>query len=533
MLRYLIILFLTFLFCLEVHAQYNLVPILQVEGAPGSGMHLGTGILGLGDINSDGKPDFAVGAHGVGKTFIYFGGKDVLDGITDITLAGGDNMVMGDLNGDGLKDLIIHQRRQAVENAIDSIFIYYGRIPDPVAIDTVPGLIISGGDGFTFFGNAMDIGDLNNDGFDDLVIGESLFNGSEGKIYIYMGKPQPSSVADVEVSGGGKRVYFGHRIRIGDLDGDSIPDLVISSDTRDSSNTNINLGTIDIYSGGENWNFQKHGFKQRLEAIQLGTTALHFFNLVDVNIDGRKDISCSGERLVSTLFFYGRPDSIRWTPDFIIPSPDTTFYRFFPYAVGVGDINNDSAEDFINISFVAGAPGAYLFVYLGFTNPVAKEVGLRGRTFVGSTAFWNVAGVGDVNGNGVNDFGATVPSDYSGSPDGYFVILSGNSTFTEVEEKGTNTPKDFTLSQNYPNPFNPQTTIEFTLAKREHVLLIVYDSLGKEIKTLLNAQRLAGTHKVIWDGTNNEGNKVASGSYYYRIIRDGSTPETKQLIFLK
>jgi len=93
-------------------------------------------------------------------------------------------------------------------------------------------------------------------------------------------------------------------------------------------------------------------------------------------------------------------------------------------------------------------------------------------------------------------------------------------------------PQEYTLSQNYPNPFNPTTTISFTLPKQNTVSLKIYDILGREVRTLLNSEQTAGVHKVTWDGKNNFGTKVASGTYLYRIVA-GDFVQSKKMILLK
>ncbi len=73
-------------------------------------------------------------------------------------------------------------------------------------------------------------------------------------------------------------------------------------------------------------------------------------------------------------------------------------------------------------------------------------------------------------------------------------------------------PTEYTLSQNYPDPFNPSTTIDYDLPKQSHVVLKIYDVLGREITTLVDNDVQAGYHSVRWDAGN-----VASGLYLYRI----------------
>jgi len=94
-------------------------------------------------------------------------------------------------------------------------------------------------------------------------------------------------------------------------------------------------------------------------------------------------------------------------------------------------------------------------------------------------------------------------------------------------------PLELTLGQNYPNPFNPQTTIEYTLPERSYVLLTIYDALGREIRTLVNAQVHAGAQRAMWDGRDVEGTRVASGPYYYRLLVNGNAVVTKKLLLLK
>jgi hypothetical protein len=88
------------------------------------------------------------------------------------------------------------------------------------------------------------------------------------------------------------------------------------------------------------------------------------------------------------------------------------------------------------------------------------------------------------------------------------------------------------LHQNYPNPFNPQTTISFYLAQKESVNLTIYDTQGKQVRRLVAEVRDFGSHEVVWDGYNDQGEEIGSGVYFYRLIA-GKTIQTKKLTFLK
>ncbi|MBN2227633.1 MAG: T9SS type A sorting domain-containing protein [candidate division Zixibacteria bacterium] len=93
-------------------------------------------------------------------------------------------------------------------------------------------------------------------------------------------------------------------------------------------------------------------------------------------------------------------------------------------------------------------------------------------------------------------------------------------------------PDEFTLSQNYPNPFNSRTMIKYWLPGKAHVEIAVYNILGREVKTLVDADLGRGYQTAVWDGTAADGRPVASGVYFYRI-KTGDAVQTRKMILLK
>ena len=100
-------------------------------------------------------------------------------------------------------------------------------------------------------------------------------------------------------------------------------------------------------------------------------------------------------------------------------------------------------------------------------------------------------------------------------------------TYTAVFERQSLLPKGFELHQNYPNPFNPSTTIRFNLPKSSFVTLKIFDTLGKEIATLINEKKSSGEYTIEWNGK-----KLPSGTYMYQL-RAGEFAETRKLILQK
>jgi len=86
-----------------------------------------------------------------------------------------------------------------------------------------------------------------------------------------------------------------------------------------------------------------------------------------------------------------------------------------------------------------------------------------------------------------------------------------------ISQKVIAVPDEFALHQNYPNPFNPVTTIQYDLPQESHVNLVIYDLLGREVKTLLNNKEKAGYQSIRWNGRNNYGQKVSAGMYFYKF----------------
>ncbi|MCH7974028.1 MAG: T9SS type A sorting domain-containing protein [Bacteroidetes bacterium] len=99
-------------------------------------------------------------------------------------------------------------------------------------------------------------------------------------------------------------------------------------------------------------------------------------------------------------------------------------------------------------------------------------------------------------------------------------------------DRGEALPASFNLSNAYPNPFNPSTVIKYALPEASFVTLKIYNMLGQEIKTLVNSDKNAGTYTVQWNGDNNFGIKVASGTYIYRIVT-GNYVQSNKMILLK
>jgi hypothetical protein len=119
------------------------------------------------------------------------------------------------------------------------------------------------------------------------------------------------------------------------------------------------------------------------------------------------------------------------------------------------------------------------------------------------------------------------------SPDTIFV--SGLGTLTGTKDPSNELPREYSLSQNYPNPFNPVTVISYQLPVNSRVSLKVIDLLGREVATLVNEGKAAGTYQITFDA-----GKLPSGVYFYRLVANaissgqaGEYINTKKLLLLR
>ncbi len=103
----------------------------------------------------------------------------------------------------------------------------------------------------------------------------------------------------------------------------------------------------------------------------------------------------------------------------------------------------------------------------------------------------------------------------------------GSFTYSKEILVEVSNPNNYALEQNYPNPFNPSTNISFTMPHSSKVKLVVFNSLGEEIATLINGELEAGYHTVQFNA-----NGLTSGIYFYQLISDGFS-QTKKMILTK
>mgnify|MGYP001139936040 FL=1 len=186
------------------------------------------------------------------------------------------------------------------------------------------------------------------------------------------------------------------------------------------------------------------------------------------------------------------------------------------------------------------------------TSAAGRVIGfsLTGAVIVaGSGDFIMLTGTYDVSNNGtVVNLTAQEDCDSDGDPacdsdDTRMVLSDANATAIESSfissswTVGDGTldneqPHVYTLSANYPNPFNPSTTIDYSIASAGEVSIVIYDMMGRHIRTLVSDFATPGSYNVVWDAKNDNGLSVSAGMYIYKMI-SGDFVEVNKMLLVK
>jgi len=206
-------------------------------------------------------------------------------------------------------------------------------------------------------------------------------------------------------------------------------------------------------------------------------------------------------------------------------------YALYNYAFDLTAISNPQLT-FWSQTFLADGDSG--FVEISVDQGLNWE--MLGNAFSGFQTTWEYKEYSFQNYTGLNDvhFRFHFISDSTQTHIGWFI---DDIKFSDVipsisgEETG-DVPNNYVLFNNYPNPFNPETSIHFTVPKMSRVTLVIYDILGRKIRTLVSATKAAGSYNVTWNGKNDQSQQLASGLYFYKL-QAGEFSATKKMMLLK
>lgn len=201
------------------------------------------------DINGDGYPDFVAAApsrnSSTGSVYIYYGAADpqyaasAANAITIITGGGtgrsfGTAFALGDINGDGYADLAVGGEQYAGGNYNGAMWIYFGSsngIPNQSALVSAQYAGLSASD---YYGGAVAMGDINGDGYQDVVVGARECSIQKGEIYAYLGSASGLSTSTANTKLGTGTERLGSSLTIADVNNDGLADIIVGAPTATS-----------------------------------------------------------------------------------------------------------------------------------------------------------------------------------------------------------------------------------------------------------------------------------------------------------
>ncbi len=419
-------------------------PVWSASGGQG-GANLGFSVSTAGDVNRDGYSDVIIGAPlydggqvDEGRVLLYLGSSSGLSPspawtaeIDQVDANFGSSVASaGDVNGDGFSDVIIGAvRYENGEPGEGAAFVYLGC---PAGLSDEPDWVVEGnGEGMQFGKAVATAGDVNGDGYGDVVVSAPEYEEGgvypDGRVYVFLGSASGLESTAAWEAGYGTGYRFGFSVATaGDVNDDGFSDIIIGSNPPPATQRGVAL----VFLGSSSGLADTHAWLARgvrFETVYIQSFGASVCTAGDVNGDGYSDVIVGDPDYKSThwgraVVYLASPEGATLQAAWSWAAEEDQANAWFGNSVSsAGDVNGDGYPDVIVGAYLFDAEGTdegMACVYLGTGSGLADE---RAWTATGGqSGDWfgfSVSSAGDINGDGWGDVIIGAPRHTNGQAD--------------------------------------------------------------------------------------------------------------------
>jgi hypothetical protein len=420
------------------------------------------------------------------------------------------------------------------------VLLYFGGLN----MDLIPDVITYGDFGGEHYGDrygcSISYGDINNDGFDDLLVGAKGLHdldehgGDRGRCYVYFGNSFYDNNPNLVLVGEGVDTYFGSFVNgHGDINNDGNNDILIGTDTfLDTSKVYLYDYTVEIPS---------YTINISPDSLTIGS---------EMNSCGELKIYTNTTWESATKYYSHwikvDPPSGEGNSELVVTAdsenPSATEERDYQLILSIYNRGWFKSLKIKQLTepgyFSASTDEIVIESLIGSIAEFEVESNISWRTYEYADWLRVDPEFGDGDGNIIltalssNSSSEEIRSDTIYIKAGGIIqkVLVSQNTLVGLDSDNNKVIEEYSLSQNYPNPFNPSTAIKYSIPNQSQVSIKVFDVLGSEVTTLVNKEQSQGSYEVEFDPSA-YGLRLTSGLYFYRF-QAGGYVQTKKMILL-
>ncbi len=519
--------------------------------------YFGISVSSAGDVNGDGYSDVIVGAYTYdngetdeGRAYVYHGGSSgpssspdwVAESDQAESYFGRYVSSAGDVNGDGYSDVIVsayyYDNGQTDEGRV---FVYHG---SSSGLSSSPDWVAESNQAGPRFGRCVSTaGDVNGDGYSDVIVGAYRYDNGEtdeGRVYVYHGGSSGlSSSPDWVAESNQSYAYFGYSVSAGDVNGDGYSDVIVGAYGYDNGETNE--GRVFVYHGSPSGLSSSPSWTA--ESDKPGACfGVDVSTANDVNGDGYSDVIVGAYRYSNgetneggAYVYHGSSSGLSASPSWTAEPDQADVY--FGYSVSAGDVNGDGYSDVI-----VGAYGydngetdeGRVYVYHGGSSGLSISPDWTAESNQDNSGFGgSVFSAGDVNGDGYSDvIVGAIAYDNGETDEGMAFLYFGNSSGIEdYTDYGENTKLSV-----FPYISINTFDIKFSISEektQEEIILSVYNKVGMKIANLFTGKKAEGVYTVKWYGVSSSSEPLSNDIYLISLKKGEKERLVRKILLMR